>query len=662
MSFHRRTWSHLLAVATILAFLFLAACTSNQEESPSAESLFLQEPDKTETSATPALPTTIPAVKTATDSVKGLLLAFQSPPRDLYSLTQRLRLKSNAPIPRVVNGQPPQYEVGRKDTFTVTNLDTFENFTVEATLRYVGSDSYWYVEDGVKVAQDALQRSANTFEESIYPTVVRLFGPVITPGVDNDAHLTVLNARIPGVAGYYSSMDEYPKVVNRFSNEREMVYMNIDATQPGTRQYEGVLAHELQHAAHQRGDPTEQTWVNEGLSELSADLAGYGPRTFSAFTSEPDTQLTDWSDHPNDSGAHYSAAYLFMRYLYDHYGGPQMPRALVDEPEGGIKGINAYLAAHRYKEDFWGVFADWTVANYLDGSGVKSYEYPTLNVKVRPTTVLSGPEEIDGSVHQFGSDYIEVSLPSGDAIITFQGADRVPILPNKPHGGSHEWWGNRADSMDSTLTRAFDLSAVKKATLQFWTWYDTEKDWDYAYVEASTDEGQTWTALAGKNTSDRDPLGNSFGNGYTGVSGGGSTPQWVKEEIDLSPYAGQRIMLRFEVVNDEAVNLEGFAVDDIAIPELGFYDDAEQEQGWDAKGFVRTDNSLPQSFIVQVIEQGKEARVRRMELGPDQKGELRISGFGKDVERAVLLVSGATPVTTEKASFHVSVKVNGSGG
>src|SRR5947209_18084687 len=41
-------------------------------------------------------------------------------------------------------------------------------------------------------------------------------------------------------------------------------------------------------------------------------------------------------------------------------------------------------------------------------------------------------------------------------------------------------------------------------------------------------------------------------------------------------------------VTDAALDFDGFAVDDIAIPEIGFTDDAEQDGGWTANGFLRS--------------------------------------------------------------------------
>ena len=71
-------------------------------------------------------------------------------------------------------------------------------FTVTATLHQVTDHVYWYTEDNIAVDLNALKRAANTFESSIYPTDGRLFGSEWTPGVDNDPHITVLFASVPG--------------------------------------------------------------------------------------------------------------------------------------------------------------------------------------------------------------------------------------------------------------------------------------------------------------------------------------------------------------------------------------------------------------------------------------------------------------------------------
>src|SRR5436309_1632530 len=76
-------------------------------------------------------------------------------------------------------------------------------------------------------------------------------------------------------------------------------------------------------------------------------------------------------------------------------------------------------------------------------------------------------------------------------------------------------------------------------------------------------------------------------------------PSWIQESVDLTPYAGQKVMVKFQQITDEVYTAPGFAIDNIEIPEIGFSDDVENgDNGWVAKGFVRFDNILPQHFIV----------------------------------------------------------------
>ncbi len=77
-------------------------------------------------------------------------------------------------------------------------------------------------------------------------------------------------------------------------------------------------------------------------------------------------------------------------------------------------------------------------------------------------------------------------------------------------------------------------------------------------MEASTDGGETWQILEGRTTTDDNPVGNAYGVGWTGASGEGVGPQWIGRGSDLTPYAGQEILLRFEMATDDAVNEPGF--------------------------------------------------------------------------------------------------------
>jgi hypothetical protein len=183
-------------------------------------------------------------------------------------------------------------------------------------------------------------------------------------------------------------------------------------------------------------------------------------------------------------------------------------------------------------------------------------------------------------------------------------------------------------------------------------WYDLESDYDYAYVQVSTDEGRTWTLLENEHTTTSNPSGNSYGPAFTGQSGGGDEAVWSKETFDLTAFAGQPVLIRFEVITDEALNRPGLAVDDIALPEIGYRYDAEEDGGgWLAEGWLRVTDQIPQDFVVQVVTLGPEIRIRRLPLDGSMEGSLTLRRLGQKVEQAVLVVSALAPVTTERTAY-----------
>lgn len=591
-------------------------------------------------------------------STLELLAGTVVPERDLYDLATRLKKPSES-IKRVVNDVPPHYQVGDRATFWVADQLHNTYFSITATLGYEMPHACFWVQDGLEVDAEALRKAAEDFEGRIYPANHRYFGHEWIPGVDNDPLTHILNARIPGLGGYYSSADEYSRLANPFSNEREMIYINIEVARPGTDRYNAILAHELQHAIHWNADRNEDTWVNEGLSELAMRLNGYDMAgAVLPFANSPDTQLNAWAEDPAEAGSHYAGSYLFMEYLVSLFG-EGILRDVVATEANSVVGLDEVLAERG--TSFEDTFADWVIANYLDDPKVADgrYDYPGLAVRASvEETHAHYPVERTGTVYQYAADYIELKPEEGDVIVAFSGATEAKLVANEPHSGRRYWWSNRGDSSDATLTRAFDLSGLSQATLECWLWFDIEEDFDYAYIEVSTDGGKTWDTLSGRYTTTTNPNGNNFGNGYTGKSGAISDqqPAWLKETIDLTPYVGGEILLCFEYVTDDAYNASGFCVDDIAIPELGYTDDVEGHSGWVAEGFIRSDNSVPQRFIVQLIKFRERTSIERMSLDGNQQGRSVIEGFGDEVQRAVLVITALAPVTTELAHYRYSIE------
>jgi hypothetical protein len=245
-------------------------------------------------------------------------------------------------------------------------------------------------------------------------------------------------------------------------------------------------------------------------------------------------------------------------------------------------------------------------------------------------------------------DYFAIEC-AGDFTINFTGSTATGLLPANPYSGDYAFWSNKGDESNMTLTREFDFTSVSAPIeLSFRTWYDIETDWDYVYVEVS-ENGETWEILTTPNGTGTDPSGNSYGWGYTGVTG-----DWIEEKVDLSDYAGKKVFVRFEYVTDAAVNGEGFMVDDVMVEATGYRSDFEADDGgWIAEGFVRVQNVLPQTFKLALIT-SSDSKVTIIPLNPDQTAEIPISlGSG---ETAYLVVSGTTRFTREEATYQIEIK------
>lgn len=595
-------------------------------------------------------------------------LMAELPPRDRYDLARRFLGISEATPPT-----PRTYAVGDVISFWVDNDDAEAVVEVRAELVYIAENVYMWVEQGLSYDYAALVESAERFSQETYPTNRAYFGSEASPGIDGDPRLHILNSGQLGwsILGYFYSPSEYPVSVVPYSNEKEIFFINIENIQPG-EYYDGVLAHEFQHMIHWNVDRNEESWMNEGMSELAAFLNGFGPSdAIPFFLMDPDLQLNSW---PDDPGASYGSAFLFNAYFLDRFGQDAL-RELVANPGNGLAAVDETLAHIGAGVTADEVFADWVIANLLNDADIPPgiYGYPNIPA-LYPLSRIEGFSvyPVDSGwrqVHQYGTDYIEMYGPA-ELTIGFEGTQQVRILPANTYNTDGDtttddhfvWWSNRGDDSDMTLTRRLDLTDVNQAVLEYDVWYAIEEGWDYAYLAVSTDDGETWTILPTPHTTTDDPHGNSYGSGYTGFSRdqpGANAEGWLHESIDLSAYAGQEILLRFELITDDAVNEPGLALDNLCLRAIGWCDDAEAEDGgWEARGFVRHNNVLAQRFVVQaVVPDGSGSyQVVRMPLDQTNRGEMTVTVPGGG-EPAVLVVSGLTRHTTEAASYRYTITV-----
>jgi hypothetical protein len=100
------------------------------------------------------------------------------------------------------------------------------------------------------------------------------------------------------------------------------------------------------------------------------------------------------------------------------------------------------------------------------------------------------------------------------------------------------------NNMNAYMTKQVDLNDYVSATLSYYYWLDGENNYDYLHMQTSTN-GIDWVTE----------------KSYTDNSAG-----WVQDNVDLTPFAGSSIHIRFLFQSDESVHShEGAYLDDIVI-------------------------------------------------------------------------------------------------
>lgn len=580
------------------------------------------------------------------------------PAADPLDIARRVRGLEAVP-PATVVVAPRQ--VGEQQTFWASNLSSSQLFQIEAELRAVGRHIYLWAETGTQIDDRQFQALANTFDTTIYSPVRDLWGSEATPGVDGDPRLYGLFARRLGLGtvAYYSRRHSYPAEAVPSSNEHEMFFFNLDTigAQITSRDVEATLAHEFQHMIRANVDGNQDGWLDEGFSTFTELYLGYPGSlwTVTNFLGDPGTQLNTWAIPGAPSGQHYGASVLFVTYFYERYG----LEALQSVSRSGENGLRAFdeVLANLGEPDVNNFFADWALANALQDNRLEDgrYGYGLFQLNTLPAQrglAAAYPYSYRGQVNQYATDYFTLGRLEGYETldISISAPLTTNLIPATAASGDWFWYSNRGDTSDLTLTRAFDLTTVAQATLTYNAWYQIEEGWDYAYVMISLDGGASWDILPAPGTTNYNPHGNAYGPGYTGDSGG-----WFTAEIPLDAYAGQNVLVRFEVITDDAVNMPGLAIDDVAIPEIGYFDDFESNSGdWQAGGWVYVDNNLPQHAWVQAVQRaGDRVEVTRWLLSTDNT-HWSLPLVDR-VDSVLLAISPIAPVTTVPMPYTLSV-------
>jgi len=343
------------------------------------------------------------------------------------------------------------FSVGESQIFSIeSDYDLTSREDTIATLKKIGNNAYFYIDNywwsslsfaAQSQAMVVLDSLSQEFDAKIYPVLIQNFGDVWKPGIDRDVKITVLLHPMKGDAGgYFNSGDEYQKIQNPKSNEREMIYLNTKYI--GNPQVKSFLAHEFLHLItfnqkEKIQGVSEEIWFNEARAEYVSTLLGYDEdyqgsnleQRVKQFINSSSNPLTEWQNQEAD----YGVINLFTQYLVDHYG----VRILADSLHSskiGIPSINEALKKNNFQKDFPQIFTDWLITLFINNCPI-SLDYCYINENLRnfritPSLIFLPSIQrigvsLDYSIKQWSGNWYRIIGGSGDLKLQFNGEDTV---------------------------------------------------------------------------------------------------------------------------------------------------------------------------------------------------------------------------------------------
>ncbi|HET6380524.1 MAG TPA: hypothetical protein VFH63_05745 [candidate division Zixibacteria bacterium] len=528
------------------------------------------------------------------------------------------------------SGGSADYEVGDQVFSLVLNEVTGQFGITSFTVRAIGQHIEVWVQNNlnfpagdprndVVVTDEQIAYLVNEFDTNIYPKTSEFWRTPQTRTGQNAVLDDILRASfsLPVPDDAYVSNDGQDRVIAMVSNVRDENYFDptfpvyiagffssqinglldrnvitIDAYDWGNRVgpndspwrpndgpqndrpnlYEGTFAHEYQHLLHADQNPGEESWVNEGLSDWTEFLVGYGLPDGHWDTAQEfaENSLVIWGDQGQSTEilADYGQAFMFFHYLYGLYG-PSVLNAIFENQGFGMAGVDAALDSLGIGQDFADLYHDYAVAR-LVLANTGSYRIPDI-----PSPVVLNDEAFNTpGAPPWGSDYLAIENPKKVSSISFNGVDLISrdtawtSVDDPLETNGQVLWSGVGDEQDRWAIFETDGGS----TLTFDTLYDLEEHWDFGFVMASTDNGATWQALTNANTRDDiDPAGypaikdvlNAGGEGFTGETAG-----WTTESFSLpagTDLVGFRFMSDWATQENTPGGPANFYVDNVAV-------------------------------------------------------------------------------------------------
>lgn len=341
--------------------------------------------------------------------------------------------------------KPHSYTVGETKNWWVQiepdlNGNTFEE--LPSTCMAVGDNCYIFVSDeswnGGKVTQDQINEIVESFDNStpnfpnkgIYEVDVETFGT--PPDFDSDERIVIFlydieddfNSTGLAILGYFWGKDQFPDgdpVLGSGndavrSNEAEIFYIDtyplLDENIFGVDLAISTLAHEFQHMIHYGHDNNEETFTNEGCSEIAEYVCGYGLRPNSSYAKDTNVNFLNWglTESVIDD---YQRAANWTLYLYEQYPDGIL-KDLVDRTHVGWGSFNSTFDDYAPIRDFWAVYEDFLIALYLNDTSFDSRYGFEYSPRTKPTPHYShignmNVGETTVQMNNLGAQFLEFS-------------------------------------------------------------------------------------------------------------------------------------------------------------------------------------------------------------------------------------------------------------
>ncbi|MEO6510438.1 MAG: immune inhibitor A domain-containing protein [Nocardioides sp.] len=194
---------------------------------------------------------------------------------------------------------------------------------------------------------------------------------------------------------------------------------------------------------------------------------------------------------------------------------------------------------------------------------------------------------------QLGPNTPNTKKPS--ALITLLPDKDVTVDIGAPATGDYMFWSGQGNNLDNTMTHAVTGGATAVTAK---VRYDIEEDWDYGYLEASSD-GTNFTPVPTNLSTNTNPNGQNFGEGITGSTAGA----WVDFTATLP--AGTTAM-RFRYWTDVAAVEAGLKIDDITLGGQAIGTGETADEGWTFDGFNRQKQQAVEQYFNAYIAENRQ--------------------------------------------------------